>query len=136
MLFRSNLNNFRRCDYLVCNAPDLVRYCVERGWAKERVFHIPNFPNLEEGTAVSRASLDTPEGAPLALALGRLHPNKALDVLIRAAARLPELWVWIAGEGPERAALEALAKELGVSSRVKFLGWRTDRAGLFEAADF
>jgi glycosyltransferase involved in cell wall biosynthesis len=130
-----NLKNFRRCDYLVCNAPDLVRYCLEGGWAKERVFHIANFPNLEAGEPVSRASLGTPDGVPLALALGRLHPNKALDLLIRAAAQVPELWVWIAGEGPERAKLEVLAKELGVASRVKFLGWRTDRAGLFKAAD-
>lgn len=130
-----NLRNFRRCDYLVCNAPDLVRYVVEGGWPHERVFHIPNFPNIEDGMAVDRASLGTPQDVPLALALGRLHPNKAFDVLIEAAAKIPELWVWIAGEGPERASLESLARERGVGTRVKFLGWRTDRAGLFKAAD-
>lgn len=130
-----NLQHFKACDYLVCNAPDLVRYCVEGGWSKERVFHIPNFPNLVEGEKVSRAGLGTPETVPLALAMGRFHPNKALDVLIKAAHRIPELWVWIAGEGAERANLERLAQELGVETRVKFLGWRTDRAGLFKAAD-
>ena len=130
-----NLHHFKRCDYLVCNAPDLVRYCVEGGWPKERVIHIPNFPNLEPSATVSRASLATPDDAPLVLALGRLHPNKAFDVLIKAASRIPTLWVWIAGEGSERANLERLARELGVESRVKFLGWRTDRAGLFHAAD-
>jgi glycosyltransferase involved in cell wall biosynthesis len=129
------LRHFKRCDYLVCNAPDLVRYCVEGGWPKERVFHIPNYPNLADGEPVSRASLDTPEGAPLALALGRLHPNKALDTLLKAAARVPELYVWIAGEGEQRAMLEALARSLGIEKRVRFLGWRTDRAGLFKAAD-
>ena len=130
-----NLKNFSNCDYLVCNAPDLVRYCVEGGWPKDRVFHIPNFPNLEKGTAVGRASLGTPENAKLALGLGRLHPNKAFDVLIRAAARVPDLWVWIAGEGSERENLQKLARDMGVAARVKFLGWRTDRAGLFKAAD-
>jgi glycosyltransferase involved in cell wall biosynthesis len=130
-----NLKNFRKCDYLVCNAPDLVRYAVAGGWPKERVFHIPNFPRLEKGAAVDRASLGTPQSAKLALALGRLHPNKAFDVLVKAAALVPGLFVWIAGEGPERGNLEKLARDLGVTERVKFLGWREDRAGLFKAAD-
>ena len=131
-----NLENFRNCDALICNAPDLVRHAMDGGWQKERVFHIPNFPSLEAGQEVSRESLGTPKEAPLALALGRLHKNKALDVLIKAAVRIPNLWVWIAGEGPERGALEALAAEQGVASRVRFLGWRQDRAGLFKTADF
>ncbi len=131
-----NLQNFHKCDALICNAPDLVRYTVEGGWQKERVFHVPNFPGLDVGEAVSRESLGTPQNVPLALALGRLHRNKALDVLIKAAARIPNLWVWIAGEGPEREALEVLATELGVSTRIRFLGWRQDRASLFKAADF
>jgi glycosyltransferase involved in cell wall biosynthesis len=78
----------------------------------------------------------TPDEAPLAVALGRLHPNKGLDVLIRAAKATPELYVWIAGEGPEREALQRLADELAVRDRVKFLGWRNDRASLFKTADF
>lgn len=130
-----SLKYFRRCDYLICNAPDLVRYVVEGGWPRERVFHLPNFSRIEEGAPLSRESLDTPEGVPVALALGRLHPNKALDILIRAAASIPDLWVWIAGEGEERANLENLARDLGVSKRVKFLGWRTDKAALFRASD-
>jgi glycosyltransferase involved in cell wall biosynthesis len=130
-----SLKNFKRCDYLICNAPDLVRYVVEGGWQRERVFHIPNFPRIEESAPVERATLNTPEGVPVALALGRLHSNKALDVLIKAAASVPDLWVWIAGEGEERAALESLARALDVSERVRFLGWRTDKAALFKAAD-
>src|SRR6185295_17796677 len=33
-----NFDYFRRCDYLVCNTPDLVRYVTQGGWAKDRVF--------------------------------------------------------------------------------------------------
>ena len=130
-----SLKYFRRCDYLICNAPDLVRYVVEGGWKAERVFHIPNFPRIEEATAVSRASLNTPEGVPVALALGRLHPNKAIDILLKAAKLIPDLWVWIAGEGEQRSELEKLARDLGISERIKFLGWRTDRSALYKAAD-
>ena len=130
-----NLKNFKACDYLVCNAPDLVRYVIEGGWAESKVFLIPNFPSVPDEPALDRATFDTPKDAPLAVALGRLHPNKGLDVLIRAASLVPELFVWIAGEGPERGALENLARDLGVGGRIKFLGWRADRAALYKAAD-
>jgi glycosyltransferase involved in cell wall biosynthesis len=130
-----NLSRFRRCDALVCNTPDLVRYVIAGGWPKIRVHHIPNFPNLESGAALSRGRLNTPDGARVVLAMGRFHPNKAFDVLLRAMAALPGVYLWLAGEGDERAALEKLARELGISERVRFLGWRTDRAGLFGAAN-
>ncbi|HEX3487149.1 MAG TPA: glycosyltransferase [Micropepsaceae bacterium] len=130
-----NLKNFKSCDYLVCNAPDLVRYVVAGGWPEAKVFLIPNFAAVPGEPALDRAVFGTPKEAPLAVALGRLHPNKGLDILIRAAARMPELFVWIAGEGPERSALEKLARELGVAGRIRFLGWRTDRGALYKSAD-
>lgn len=126
---------FKRCDYLVCNTPDLVRFVKEGGWPNARVFHIPNFPHIEDAPAVDRASLGTPPDAKLAVSLGRLHPNKAFDVLLKAAARIPELWVWIAGEGPDEKKLKQQARDLGIADRVKFLGWRTDRGALLKAAD-
>jgi glycosyltransferase involved in cell wall biosynthesis len=130
-----NLKNFQGCDYLVCNAPDLVRYVVEGGWPESKVFLIPNFPSVPGAPPLDRAQFDTPADAPLALALGRLHPNKGLDVLIRAAALVPELFVWIAGEGEERGNLEELARDLQLAERIKFLGWRSDRGALYKAAD-
>jgi glycosyltransferase involved in cell wall biosynthesis len=130
-----NLKNFKTCDYLVCNAPGLVRYVTEGGWPPSKVFLIPNFAAVPDAPPLDRAQFGTPKGAPLAVALGRLHVNKGLDVLIRAAALIPELFVWIAGEGPERGSLEKLSRELGTTSRVKFLGWREDRAALYRAAD-
>ncbi len=82
-----------------------------------------------------RASLATPIDAPLALALGRLHHSKGFDVLIEAVAQVPRLHLWLAGEGEERAALEARAAKLGIDTRVTFLGWRDDVAALLAAAD-
>jgi glycosyltransferase involved in cell wall biosynthesis len=130
-----NLKNFKACDYLICNAPDLVRYVTEGGWPATKVFLIPNFATVPDAPPLDRAQFLTPEDAPLAVALGRLHPNKGFDVLIGAAARIPDLFVWIAGEGPERAKLENLAGQLGIMSRVRFLGWREDRAALYRAAN-
>jgi glycosyltransferase involved in cell wall biosynthesis len=130
-----NLSNFRTCDHLVCNSPDVLRHVTEGGWPSPKASMIPNFPGLTDAPAVDRAEFDTPRTAPLALALGRLHRNKGLDLLIRAAATIPELFVWIAGEGPERDALHQLARELQVTDRIRFLGWRTDRTALYAAAD-
>jgi glycosyltransferase involved in cell wall biosynthesis len=129
------LEYFRRCDYLVCITPDLVRHVVEGGFPKEKVFFIPNFAVIQDAPAIDRATFDTPKDAKLALALGRLHKSKALDVLLRAAAQVPDLYVWIAGEGPDRAELVQLAADLGIANRVRFLGWRTDRSALLRAAD-
>ena len=63
-------------------------------------------------------------------AAGRLDPTKRFDLLLRALARTATpLRVRLAGEGPERERLEALARELGVAERVEFLGW-VDEASL------
>jgi glycosyltransferase involved in cell wall biosynthesis len=60
------------------------------------------------------------------LSLGRLVPRKGFDLVVRAVASVarecPDLSYVIAGDGPERARLESLARELGVGGRVHFLG--------------
>jgi glycosyltransferase involved in cell wall biosynthesis len=130
-----NLKYYRHCQHLVANTRDIARHCRDGGWAEDRVHYVPNFVSWSPRTPEPRARHGTPDGAPLLLALGRLHPNKAFDVLLAAMARLPRAWLWLAGEGPERAALERRAAELGVASRVRWLGWRDDREALFAAAD-
>ena len=56
------------------------------------------------------------------LSVGHLVPRKAHDLVIQALRRLPDMDVIIIGEGPERAALGALAQEFGVGGRVRFAG--------------
>jgi glycosyltransferase involved in cell wall biosynthesis len=50
---------------------------------------------------------------------GRLVALKGVDVLLRAAASLPNLRVEVVGDGPERARLESIGR------RARFLGWQT-----------
>ena len=59
---------------------------------------------------------------PFVLSVGRLDRMKRVDLLLEAAALEPELRVVIAGDGPERAALEARAAELGLGGRARFAG--------------
>ncbi|MDP6353171.1 MAG: glycosyltransferase [Alphaproteobacteria bacterium] len=130
-----DLKYYRRCDHLIGNTPDIVDYLRRAGWPEGRSHYVPNFVSAAPAPATSRADHDTPEGAPLVLALGRLHPNKGFDVLLDALARLPHHWLWLAGAGPLDAALRIQARRLEIGGRVRFLGWREDVAALMAAAD-
>jgi glycosyltransferase involved in cell wall biosynthesis len=131
-----DLRYYRRCEHLIGNTQDIVDYIVRAGWPRERVHYLPNFVAAEPAAPLPRAQLETPEDVPLALAMGRLHANKAFDVLLTAMTQVPRLHLWLAGEGEERARLERQVAALDLGSRVRFLGWRDDVAALLAAADF
>lgn len=130
------LKYFRSADFFTTITPDIRRYLIDQGVAPDKVRHINNFAETETVvTSIDRADHGVPADATLVLALGRLHPSKAFDVLIDAVADLPNVHVWIAGEGPERPALERQIAKHNVSGRIKLLGWRDDRAALLQACD-
>lgn len=129
------LKYYRNCHHLVGNTRDIVDYIIRSGWPAGRVHLLPNFAEEASAPPVPRAALDTPDGVPLFLALGRLHENKGFDVLLDALAMLPHAHLWLAGEGPLRRSLAAQAERLGLAARVHFLGWRSDTAALMASAD-
>ncbi|MDX2205436.1 MAG: glycosyltransferase [Hyphomicrobiaceae bacterium] len=128
--------HFHRCTHFVGVTKDIVAHMHRRGVSAGRAFYIPTFPTVLEEPRIPRAPLDTPDTAKVLLTLSRLHPKKGLDTFLKALAGLPDdYYAWIAGDGPLRGELEALAAGLGVSDRVRFLGWRTDRGALLRSAD-
>lgn len=130
------LKYFKNTDFFTTITPLIRDWLINEGVAPDTVLHINNFAEVEQAPApASRAASGIPEDASLLLGLGRLHPSKAFDVLIKAVANLPGVHAWIAGEGPARADLESLIQSLNVAGRVKLLGWRDDRAALFKASD-
>lgn len=129
-----DLKYYRGCDHLIANTRGIAAYLTANGWSAERVHYLPNFPTVASANAPAPAE-NRPE-APLALALGRLHRNKGFDVLLEALARTDGIHLWLAGEGPERAALERQAHKLRLGDRVRFLGWRDDVPSLLAACDF
>ena len=88
---------------------------------------IPPERDLPPTPEAARAALGLPAEGPLLLGVGRLTAVKGFDVSIRALATLPGARLAIVGEGEDRAALDALAAELGVAERVIFLGRREHR---------
>ncbi len=71
--------------------------------------------------------------------MGRLTAQKDHPTFLRAAAlvarQVPDVDFLVVGEGAERAALEALARQLGLAPRVRFLGLRHDVPALMRASD-
>lgn len=130
------LARFTNCEWHVGLTKDLLRHIREQGVAENRSAIIHTYADFEGVPPADRAALDTPANAPVALALARLHVKKGLDTLLDATAKVPGLYVWIAGEGPIEAELKAQCTKLGLDDRVRFLGWRNDRGALLAASTF
>ncbi len=92
-------------------------------------------PQVNRPVAEVRAELGLAAGQPLIVGVGRLHPQKAHDVLIRAslAWRGFDPVVVIAGDGPSQSELAALIRE--TDAPVRLLGRRADVPDLLAAAD-
>ncbi|MGW2541599.1 glycosyltransferase [Kitasatospora sp. NPDC001574] len=83
-----------------------------------------------------RAELGLPPGSWVVGGVGRLVPGKRFPVLLEALAELDgAARLVLVGEGPERAALERRAAELGVRDRLVLTGERDDVPDLLTALD-
>ena len=122
----------RLVDRFACVSGDSARLSVRQGIAPEKVRTILN------GVDTSRFSPVGPRPAGPAVVVARLSPEKNVEGLLRAAALVarehPEFRLQVAGDGPCRGALEALAAEIGVADRVAFLGEVGDVPGLLAEA--
>lgn len=106
----------------------------EAGVPEDRILELPN-PISWDGAEVTS---DFRDGPTRLVSAGRLVPEKAFDVLILAFGEVfdevPDVVLEIAGDGPQRSALEELAKRLGIDARVRFPGWlRADQMPRFLA---
>ncbi len=88
---------------------------VENGWDAKKINVLPHFQKLPVSTAP-----EPPTNAPI-LYFGRLSPEKGLTDLLRAMRSLPYVSLKIAGEGPQRAELEELARQLDLVN-AEFVG--------------
>lgn len=107
---------------------------------RTRIHVIPIAKNWDEWVPSSRRDqtrrlLGIPPDARVVGWTGRLHPVKNLGTLLRAIERLPEWWLLIVGDGPERTNLEGEANELQVKQRVVFAGEVPDVPRYLETAD-
>ena len=114
---------------------------AQRRWgiAPERITLIRNGVDTARFADAEAARLRRrpAEGITIGM-LSRLSPEKNVALCLAAFARLspaPGLRLAIAGDGPERAALEAQARRLGIGDRTRFLGHVADPASFLSSVD-
>ncbi|HEY0420843.1 MAG TPA: glycosyltransferase, partial [Acetobacteraceae bacterium] len=104
----------------------------------KRLSYIPNGIDLARFDAAGEAAAPLPGNGPVIGTVAALRPEKNQARLIRAfalvASRHPARLA-IAGDGPERSALEALARSLGIAEQVHFLGHQSQAQRCYRLFD-
>lgn len=98
--------------------------------AKQRTIHNALPPEIEVLlTKLADARAGKRRGRRV-VATGRLFPQKNYPLLVRAAARMPDVEFVIVGTGPDEAMLKAMAHELNVTDRISFVGHKSRKEAL------
>ncbi len=132
------------CDNVVGNSRAVVDFYQNAGLPIEKLSLIYSGIPIEDPPAVDAGEVRRAFGwdadAPLAIFVGRLMPQKGVDVLVAALDLLqhvrPKLRTLIVGDGPLQDELEETAHQFQLLDKVKFLGHRDDVPTLLAAADF
>jgi glycosyltransferase involved in cell wall biosynthesis len=139
---------FRRAERIACagarrvisvSATDLTDLERRRFVAPGQGRHLPNAVDLTRFTSgdrrAARARIGIPEEAFVVGTVSRLVPQKTVGDLVEAVARVPQVTLAVAGDGPDRATVERRIRALGVGDRVRLLGARDDVPELLPAFD-
>jgi glycosyltransferase involved in cell wall biosynthesis len=130
----------RGVDRYLAVSHEIANELVERlHWPREKIDVVYNAVDLArvdvEAPPGLREELGGSDGRPLVLTPARLDAQKGHRTLFEAIPQVPDATFLLAGEGPEREPLEALAAQLGIAERVRFLGRREDVPELLAACD-
>ena len=123
---------YPRADRIVACSHAIADDLVTRfGVASARIRMIRNpIDEAKIEAALARGNSPFPGDGPHVVGVGRLAHVKGYDRLIEAFALLVGGGIfadlWLVGDGPDRAALEARVAELGVTERVHFAGFQSE----------
>jgi glycosyltransferase involved in cell wall biosynthesis len=128
----------KRARHVFCPSSYLRDVALRWGLDAGRVTVLPNpAPTIPAMPTREKLRAELELAGDVVVFAGRLGPQKAVGVLLEALRRVSDVSLVIAGDGPERSALERRALELGLGSRARFLGSvpRETVLRLFRAAD-
>lgn len=136
-------DNLTGCRHLICVCGELKQEALKLGMPEARISVIGNGVDVERFRRLDRAparrALGLPLEGALILSVGKMTENKGFHLLLRAFAAMdrPDASLVIVGDGPQRAELEALRRELGLERRVLFPGAvrNEDLAAWYSAAN-
>lgn len=123
---------YERIDAIVAPSRSMAETLTAGGVPSGKITVLHNYANPHLVEAALKPA-DDANRERYFLFFGRLSREKGVDVLLEAYASvresLPrEMYLVIVGDGPERDALEAMAREKGVADRVRFAGFQTGEA--------
>ncbi|MEX2317851.1 MAG: glycosyltransferase family 4 protein [Pirellulales bacterium] len=144
LYYRVDRWSLPRYERVICVSEDLVNQCRKQRVADDKLVLIENAIDTDEycrsiDVVAAKQKLNFPAGRFLLGAAGRLSPEKAFDDLIRAVGELVrrgvDLGLFIAGDGPQRDALQRLIDELKLQDRVRLLGFQGDLRPFYQSLD-
>jgi len=134
----------RFADCVLVNASTIKDTLIDQGYCGDNIVVIPNgvMPStdisLRDGKEL-RAEIGIPAAAPVVILFSRLNRMKGIEYFLEATVlvlkQFPDVKFVIAGDGGNRAELEAYTAKLGVAGSVLFIGFRTDLPDLLREAD-
>lgn len=129
----------RRADRVIAvSSADAVRLAAEAYVNRDRIelipYGLPAPAAAAEEVELARDGIGLPRGRPVVGLVGRLHPQKGIDVFLAAAARVagqvPEALFVVVGTGAAEAPLRELAQALGLARSLRWAGGRPAAAFL------
>jgi glycosyltransferase involved in cell wall biosynthesis len=124
---------YRHSDALVVYGEHVKQYLVTQGVDEHRVFVAPHAVENESycrrvpasEIAMLREKLKLPDGDRIVLYVGRLENLKGINFLLEgfAALKMPNVTLLLVGQGKESERLADLAKALGITEKVRFVGY-------------
>lgn len=98
---------------------------------------VKKISSVQVDRATKRAELGIPQDAFVFISVGELNENKNHATVVRALAKadIPNSYYLICGEGKLKQQHFELAQKLGISEKVKLLGFRTDVSEILRACD-
>lgn len=124
----------KKCDYVIVITEHLRKYMISNGYSAANLFKIPNM------LSISKTYKKKEFHKPVVIgSYGRFAAQKGYEYLLKAAALLKkreyDFRLVLGGGGKDEDKLKALSQELGLDSRVDFIGWVEDKDNFFSSID-
>lgn len=113
-------------DMMITTTPSIKKKMVDRGKDPAQIFVVPNHVDITTFKSIRkqkvRRELGIGEKEKMVLFIGRFEKQKNIKNILKVGAEIPEIKIYLAGNGSQRDEMEGLARSLNIEDRTYFLG--------------